>query len=104
MWKNIEKSRISEFNYNKIIGLLCEGGKMEDALSALRDMKVQGIKPSLDTYNPIIHGLSREGKFSDALRFIDEMKESGLELDSETYDGLLGAYGKFQMYDEMGDL
>ncbi|KAG4376956.1 hypothetical protein AAZX31_18G003200 [Glycine max] len=103
MWKNIEKSRISEFNYNKIIGLLCEGGKMEDALSALRDMKVQGIKPSLDTYNPIIHGLSREGKFSDALRFIDEMKESGLELDSETYDGLLGAYGKFQMYDEMGE-
>ncbi|KAG4975461.1 hypothetical protein JHK84_032585 [Glycine max] len=103
MWKNIEKSRISEFNYNKIIGLLCEGGKMEDALSALQDMKVQGIKPSLDTYNPIIHGLSREGKFSDALRFIDEMKESGLELDSETYDGLIGAYGKFQMYDEMGE-
>ncbi|RDX83167.1 Pentatricopeptide repeat-containing protein, chloroplastic, partial [Mucuna pruriens] len=103
MWKNIEKSRISEFNYNKIIGLLCEGGMMEDALSALQEMKVQGIKPSLDTYNPIIHGLSREGKFSDALRFFDDMKESGLEPDSETYDGFIGAYGKFQMYDEMGE-
>ncbi|CAJ1850243.1 unnamed protein product [Sphenostylis stenocarpa] len=103
MWKNIEKSRISEFNYNKIIGLLCEDGIMEDALSALQEMKVQGIKPSLDTYNPIIHGLSGAGKFSDALRFLDEMKKSGLEPDSETYDGLIGAYGKFQMYDEMGE-
>ncbi|TKY47802.1 Pentatricopeptide repeat-containing protein [Spatholobus suberectus] len=102
-WKNIEKSRISEFNYNKIIGLLCEEGMMEGALSALQEMKLQGIKPSLDTYNPIVHGLSREGKFSDALRFFDEMKESGLEPDTETYDGLIGAYGKFQMYDEMGE-
>ncbi|XP_014521738.1 pentatricopeptide repeat-containing protein At4g14190, chloroplastic [Vigna radiata var. radiata] len=103
MWKNIEKSRISEFNYNKIIGLLCEDETMEEALAALQEMKAQGMKPSLDTYNTIIHGLSRAGKFSDALRFFDEMKESGLEPDSETYDGLIGAYGKFQMYDEMGE-
>lgn len=76
---------------------------MEDALSALQEMKNQGIKPSLDTYNPIVHGLSREGKFSDALHYFDEIKESGLEPDSETYDGLIGAYGKFKMYDEMGE-
>lgn len=103
MWKEIEKSRISEFNYNKIIGLLCEDEMMEEALSAFQEMKVQGMKPSLDTYNPIIHGLSKAGKFSDALRFLDEMKESGLDPDSETYDGLIGAYGKFQLYDEMGE-
>ncbi|KAL9332825.1 hypothetical protein ACSQ67_002435 [Phaseolus vulgaris] len=103
MWKEIEKSRISEFNYNKIIGLLCEDEMMEEALSAFQEMKVQGMKPSLDTYNPIIHGFSKAGKFSDALRFLDEMKESGLEPDSETYDGLIGAYGKFQLYDEMGE-
>ncbi|KAK7306416.1 hypothetical protein VNO77_44355 [Canavalia gladiata] len=102
MWRNIEKSRISEFNYNKIISLLCEEGLMEDALSALQEMKIQGLKPSLNTYNPIIHGLSKEGNFSDALHFFDEMKESGLEPESETYDGLIRAYGKFQMYDEMG--
>ncbi|KAK7311437.1 hypothetical protein RJT34_09575 [Clitoria ternatea] len=102
MWKNIEKSRISELEYNKIISLLCEEGMMEDALSALHEMKLEGLKPSLETYNPIIHGLSREGKFSDALRFFDEMNESGLELETELYDGLLRAYGKFQMYDEMG--
>ncbi|KAJ1426692.1 Tetratricopeptide-like helical domain superfamily [Sesbania bispinosa] len=82
MWKNIETSRINELNYNKIISLLCEEGMMEGALSALQEMKIQGLKPSLDTYNPIIHGLSRE--------------------DTETYDGLIRAYGKFQMYDEMG--
>ncbi|XP_027336744.1 pentatricopeptide repeat-containing protein At4g14190, chloroplastic [Abrus precatorius] len=101
VWKNIEKSRISEFNYNKIISLLCEEGMMENALSALKEMKIQGLKPSLDTYNPIIHGLSIEGKFSDALHYFDEMKESGLEPGTETYDGLIRAYGKFQMYDEI---
>ncbi|XP_061338692.1 pentatricopeptide repeat-containing protein At4g14190, chloroplastic [Gastrolobium bilobum] len=102
MWKNIEKSRINEFNYNKIISLLCEVGMMEVAVSALQEMKVQGLEPSLDTYNPIIHGFSIEGKFSDALHFVDEMREFGLEPDTETYDGLIRAYGKFQMYDKMG--
>ncbi|KAK7329626.1 hypothetical protein VNO77_23796 [Canavalia gladiata] len=74
---------------------------MEDALCAFQEMKIQGLKPSLDTYNPIIHRLSREGKFSDALLlfFFYEMKEFGLEPESETYDGLIRASGKFQMYD-----
>ncbi|KAK7256302.1 hypothetical protein RIF29_29743 [Crotalaria pallida] len=101
MWKSIEKSRISELNYNKIIGLLCEAGMMEDALSVLQEMKIQGLKPYLDTYNPVIHGLSREGKFDNALHFLNEMREFGLEPVTETYDGLIQAYGKFKMYDEM---
>lgn len=74
---------------------------MEDALSSFQEMKIQGLKPSLDTYNPVIHSLAREGKFGDAMRFVDEMREFGLEPDTETYDGLLRAYGKFKMYDEM---
>ncbi|KAE9617553.1 hypothetical protein Lal_00034915 [Lupinus albus] len=102
MWKSIEKSRISEFNYNKVIGLLCQEGMIEDALSLFQEMKIQDLKPSLDTYNPIICGLSGEGKFDDALHFLDEMREFGLEPDTETYDGLIRAYGKFKMYDEMG--
>ncbi|KAL1358219.1 pentatricopeptide repeat-containing protein At4g14190, chloroplastic [Arachis hypogaea] len=102
MWKNIEKSRISELNYNKIISLLVEGGMMEGAMSTLQGMKIHGLKPSLDTYNPIIHGFSREGKFGEALCFLDEMKEFDLEPDTETYDGLIRAYGKFKMYDEIG--
>ncbi|KAL4395865.1 hypothetical protein AHAS_Ahas01G0034600 [Arachis hypogaea] len=102
MWKNIEKLRISELKYNKIISLLVEGGMMEGAMSILQEMKIHGLKPSLDTYNPIIHGFSREGKFGEALCFLDEMKEFDLEPDTETYDGLIRAYGKFKMYDEIG--
>ncbi|XP_072069898.1 uncharacterized protein [Arachis hypogaea] len=103
MWKNIEKLRISELKYNKIISLLVEGGMMEGAMSILQEMKIHGLKPSLDTYNPIIHGFSREGKFGEALCFLDEMKEFDLEPDTETYDGLIRAYGKFKMYDEIAE-
>ncbi|KAJ0080907.1 hypothetical protein Patl1_10717 [Pistacia atlantica] len=35
MWKNVEKSRINESNYEKIIGLLCEEGLMEEVVCAL---------------------------------------------------------------------
>lgn len=102
MWKRIEESRISEFNYNKIIRVLSEEGMMEEAVSALQEMKRYGLKPSLGTYNPIIHGFSIGGKFSDALCFVSEMKEFGLVPDTETYDSLIQGYGKFKMYDDMG--
>ncbi|KAI4317407.1 hypothetical protein L6164_025276 [Bauhinia variegata] len=102
MWKNIEESRICEFNYDKIIYLLSEEGMVEDAVSALKEMKNEGLRPSLGTYNPIVHGFSREGNFNEALNLISEMKEYGLVPDSETYDGLIQAYGKFKMYDELG--
>lgn len=102
MWKSIHESRISELNYNKIICALSEEGMMEEAISALQDMKSHGLKPSLGTYNPIIHVFSLNGKFSDALYFVSEMREFGLVPDSETYDSLIQGYGKFKMYDEIG--
>ncbi|KAJ7957279.1 Pentatricopeptide repeat-containing protein [Quillaja saponaria] len=102
MWKNIEKSRINEFNYDKIICLLCEEAMMKDAVFTLQEMKTQGLRPSLETYNPIIHGFANDGKFDDAAFFLNEMKEINLKPDTDTYDGLLQAYGKFKMYDEIG--
>ncbi|KAK4266586.1 hypothetical protein QN277_027482 [Acacia crassicarpa] len=101
MWKKIEKSRINEVNYNKIIRVLTEEGMMEEAVATLQEMKNYGLKPSSGAYNPVIHGFSMEGRFSDALFFLSEMKASSVLLDSETYDSLIQGYGKFKMYDEM---
>lgn len=101
MWKNIEKSRINEFNYQKIIGMLCEEGLMEEAVRALQEMEGYALSPSLEIYNSIIHGYSRIGKFNEALLFLNEMKEMNLSPKSDTYNGLIQAYGKYKMYDEI---
>ncbi|XP_004298231.1 PREDICTED: pentatricopeptide repeat-containing protein At4g14190, chloroplastic [Fragaria vesca subsp. vesca] len=102
IWRNIEKSRINEFNYSKIIGLLVEEDLIEEAVVCFQDMKSQGLGLSVELYNTIIHGLSRNGNFVDAVHFLNEMKEMNLAPDADTYDGLIEAYGKYKMYDEMG--
>ncbi|XVF37893.1 hypothetical protein REPUB_Repub20aG0050300 [Reevesia pubescens] len=102
MWKNIEKSRINDLNYEKIIGLLGEEGMVEEAVEALHEMEDYGLQPSLKVYNSIIHAYARNGKFDDALFFVKEMKEIGLAPETDTYDGLIEAYGKYKMYDEIG--
>ncbi|MBA0768325.1 hypothetical protein Gotri_017133 [Gossypium trilobum] len=43
MWKNIEKSRIIELNYEKIIGLLCEERMVEEVVEALQEMEGYGL-------------------------------------------------------------
>ncbi|KAA8548341.1 hypothetical protein F0562_000025 [Nyssa sinensis] len=102
LWKNLEKLRINEFNYEKILRLLVEERQMEDAVSALRGMKSHGLSPSLEIYNSVIHGFASKGKFEDALFYLKEMEEINLKPDTETYDGLIEAYGTYKMYDEMG--
>ncbi|GLT80556.1 hypothetical protein SLA2020_519900 [Shorea laevis] len=102
MWKNIEKARINELNYEKIIRLLVEEDMMEEAVRALREMEFHCLKPCLEVYSLIIHGYARNGKFDDALFFLNEMKEIHLAPETYTYDGLIEAYGKYKMYDEIG--
>ncbi|KAB2014400.1 hypothetical protein ES319_D09G222300v1 [Gossypium barbadense] len=102
MWKNIEKSRINELNYEKIIGLFCEERMVEEAVEALQEMEGYGLRPSLEIYNSIIHAYAKNGKFNDASFFLNEMKEIGLEPKTDTYDGLIEAYGKYKRYDDIG--
>lgn len=101
MWKNIEKLRINEFYYDKIIGLLGEEGMLEEALSAFQKMKRHGLKPSLGSYNVIIHAFAKKGNFDEALFYLNGMKEANLAPETDTYDGLIQAYGRYKMYDEI---
>ncbi|KAG6726062.1 hypothetical protein I3843_02G049600 [Carya illinoinensis] len=102
MWKDIEASRINEFYYEKIIGLLGEEGLIEEAVSTFQEMKSRGLIPSLETYNSIIHGFAGKGSFEDALFYLNKMKEANVTPETYTYDVLIQAYGKYNMYDEMG--
>ncbi|XP_062109269.1 pentatricopeptide repeat-containing protein At4g14190, chloroplastic [Humulus lupulus] len=102
MWKNIEKSRINELNYNKTIRVLVEDGLMEEAVMLFDEMKRHGLSLSLETFNSIIHGFARKGCFDKALSYLDEMKEVNVAPESDTYDGLIEAYAKHEMYDEIG--
>jgi pentatricopeptide repeat protein len=86
MWRDVEKTRINEFNYEKIIGLLGEEGLMEDAVTAFMEMKSFGLCLSLEVYNSIIHGYARNGKFDDALFYLNQMNEMNLSPESDTYD------------------
>lgn len=101
MWKNIEKSRINGYYYEKIIGVLGEEGMFEEAVLAFQEMKRHGFDPSLGTYNVIIHGFAKKGNFDDALFYLNGMKEANLAPETDTYDGLIEAYGRYKMYDEM---
>ncbi|XP_043720489.1 pentatricopeptide repeat-containing protein At4g14190, chloroplastic [Telopea speciosissima] len=101
MWKNIEKSRINEVNYGKLIEFLGEVGLMDEAASLLRDMKSNALSPSLEIYNSLIHGFARKGEFDNALFYFEEIEEMKLKPLTKTYNGLIQAYGDYRMYDEM---
>lgn len=102
LWKDVEKSRINEENYVKIISLLFEDGLTDAAIMAFKQMESHGIKPSLEMYNVVIYGFAGLGLFEDAVFYLEEMMNAGLKPDTETYDGLIQSYGKYGMYDEMG--
>ncbi|KAF8014157.1 hypothetical protein BT93_H0103 [Corymbia citriodora subsp. variegata] len=102
MWKDRISSRLTEFNYETIILLLCEEGLMDDAVTAFQEMKNNCLRASVEIYNAIVHGYANRGSFDDALSFLDEMRENDLGPDNKTYNGLIQAYGKYKMYDELG--
>ncbi|KAK9138509.1 hypothetical protein Sjap_009103 [Stephania japonica] len=101
MWSNIEKSRINEVNYEKILELLVEEGLIEKVLCMVQEMKDLGLNVSSKVYNYVIHGLADEGKFGEALVFLKEMREMNLKLQTKTYNGLIQAYAKHGKYGEM---
>lgn len=102
LWKNIEKSRINELNYCKIIKMLGEEGLMEEAVLLFEEMKSCGLSPTLEVYNSMIHGFAQKGNFDDALVYLNEMREQNVAPETDTYEGLIEAYAKYEMYDEIG--
>lgn len=85
----------------KVIELLSKSGMMEEAVSMLQEMKMQGLGPPVEVYNSIIHGFAQKGEFDSALLFLKEMVARDIRPEPETYDGLIQAYGSYGMYDEM---
>ena len=101
-WKSKEDSRISEFNYRRIVRFLVEEGLVEDAVLSLKDMKnVNNLQASSEIYDSIIHGFIEKGRFEDALFYLKEMEDLDMKPQTSTYNGLIKAYAKNGLYDDM---
>ncbi|KAL4186437.1 hypothetical protein AMTRI_Chr09g33870 [Amborella trichopoda] len=100
-WVNVERSRLDDSNYTKMIELLVDAGLMDEATTMLKEVKDFGVRPTVAVYNFIVHGYANTGNFDKANLFLREMRDLGLVPESETYDGLIRAYGNHRMYDDM---
>ncbi|XP_024983420.1 pentatricopeptide repeat-containing protein At4g14190, chloroplastic [Cynara cardunculus var. scolymus] len=101
-WKSKDDSRVSEFNYQRIIRFLVEEGLVEDAVLSLKEMKnVQNLQASSEIYDSIIHGFIEKGRFEDALLYLKEMEDLEVKPHTSTYNGLIKAYAKNGLYDDM---
>ncbi|PWA98793.1 Pentatricopeptide repeat-containing protein [Artemisia annua] len=101
-WISKDGSRVSEFNYERIIRLLVEEGLVGYAVMALKDMKdIHGIQASPVIYDLIIRGFIEKGRFEDAMFHLNEMEIIEIKPHTSTYNELIKAYAQNGLYDDM---
>ncbi|KAI3738831.1 hypothetical protein L2E82_29016 [Cichorium intybus] len=101
-WKSKDDSRVTQFNYERIIRLLVDEGLVEVAVLTLRDMKnFHGLHASSEIYDSIIHGFLEKERFEDALFYLKEMEDVKVTPQPHTYNKLIKAYAKNGLYDDM---
>nr|GEX91615.1 hypothetical protein [Tanacetum cinerariifolium] len=113
-WKSKDVTRVSEFNYERIIRLLVEEGLVEDAMLALKDMNdIHGMQASSAIYDLIIHGFIEKSRFKDASEFsraglIKRMERTfrfvmskKMDLEGLTMVAMLEAYANFGDLEKM---
>ncbi|KAL7618756.1 hypothetical protein Lser_V15G02702 [Lactuca serriola] len=101
-WKSKDDSRVSQFNYERIISLLVEEGLVEVAVLTLKDMKnFHGLQASSEIYDSIIHGFLKKERFEDALFYLKEMEDTKVIPQPHTYNKLIKVYADNGLYDDM---
>ncbi|KAJ9558988.1 hypothetical protein OSB04_013602 [Centaurea solstitialis] len=101
-WKSKDDSRVSEFNYRRVIRLLVEEGLVENAVLSLKEMKnVPNLQASSEIYDSIIHGFIEKEMLEDALFYVKEMEDLDVKPQILTYNRLIKAYAKNGLYDDM---
>ena len=73
-----EKYVPNKFEWSKHINTLVEKGKMEEAMSAARDMMNLGIEPDVITFNTLIKGWRKIGKMSVVMHVVKVMLKMGI--------------------------
>nr|XP_043611038.1 pentatricopeptide repeat-containing protein At4g14190, chloroplastic [Erigeron canadensis] len=101
-WTSNDDSRVSVFNYERIVRLLVEEGLIEDAILGLNKIKgVYGVKSCLEIYDMVIFGLVKMGQFDDALVYLKEMEDNEMKASTAVYNVLIRAYAENGLYDDM---
>ncbi|KAM0004281.1 putative tetratricopeptide-like helical domain superfamily [Helianthus debilis subsp. tardiflorus] len=101
-WSSRDESRVSVFNYERIVRLLVEEGLVDIAVLALNQMKdIWGVQPSSEIYRLIVYGFVKSDRFEDALFHLKVMEDSEMKPHASIYNGLIKSYAKNGLYDEM---
>ncbi|CAA6668198.1 unnamed protein product [Spirodela intermedia] len=93
--------RATAANFSRLARLLCGGGAMEEAGSVFRQMAALDLPVPVSVYNSLVDGLAGDGDLAGAGEALRRMPELGLSPSPETFHGLLRAFGRKGMYDEM---
>ncbi|KAK9058494.1 hypothetical protein SSX86_023336 [Deinandra increscens subsp. villosa] len=107
-WSSRDETRVTVFNYERIVRLLVDEGLVEAAVLALKDMNnIQGMKPlqplqpSANIYCSIIQGFVEKGRFQEALFHLKMMEDNEMKPHTSVYNGLIKSYAKNGLYDDM---
>ncbi|KAI7752168.1 hypothetical protein M8C21_022760 [Ambrosia artemisiifolia] len=101
-WSSRDESRVSVFNYERIVRLLVEEGLVEAAVLAMNEMKeIKGMQPSSEIYHSIIYGFVKNGRFEDALVHLQVMEDNEVKPHASVYNMVIKFYAKDGFYDEM---
>ncbi len=61
---------------------MARSGRSDQALAFVRDMRVRGMKPSVEAYNAVIASCERAGRMREALPLLEEMRLMGIQVPS----------------------
>ncbi|XAR55767.1 hypothetical protein NMG60_11035965 [Bertholletia excelsa] len=87
-------------DWGNVIKFWTKTGKGMDALDALEQMKMDGIKPDVVCYTLGLDGIVAEGKFKRADQLFDEMLVLGLVPGIHTYNAYINALCKQNKVEE----
>uniref|UniRef100_A0A251TTL3 Putative pentatricopeptide repeat protein n=1 Tax=Helianthus annuus TaxID=4232 RepID=A0A251TTL3_HELAN len=101
-WSRRDESRVSMFNYERIVRLLVEEELVDIVVLALNQMKyIRGVQPSSEIYRLIIYSFVKSDQFVDALFHLKVMEDNEMKPCASIYNGLIKLYAKNGLYDEM---
>ena len=65
------------YTYTPLIRVLCDRGRVADALSLLDDMLRRGCQPNVVTYTVLLEAMCRNSGFAQAMAVVDKMRAKG---------------------------
>ncbi|KAK9684795.1 hypothetical protein RND81_10G232900 [Saponaria officinalis] len=83
---------LSKRVYDGIHRILCKLGKLDEAKTIVREMRIAGFEPDNITYSQEIFGLCTQKRFKDACNVLDEMEEQGCIPDIKTWTILIQGF------------